>query len=88
MEHLGLPTGPGDDEVAPGPDAVPEDDFHAKHDVSRYLTRRLPTAVLDEFSALSESQILSVAGNGMHLRAVGCVLLFCLGCSQTLQPCV
>ena len=72
----GFPSaGPGDHEVAPGPDAVPEDDFHAKHDVSRYLTRRLPTASLDEFSALSESQILSVAGNGMHLRAVGCVLL-------------
>ena len=75
-------SGPGDHEVAPGPDAVPEDDFHAKHDVSRYLTRRLPTASLDEFSALSESQILSVAGNGMHLRAG--VLLFCPGCSQTL----
>ena len=37
------------------------------------------------FAALSDKQVQCVAGNSMHLAAIGSVLLFCLGCSQ--KPC-
>ena len=35
---------------------------------------------------LSSTQIFSMAGNSMHLRAIGATLLFCFGCTEPVSP--
>ncbi|CAE7219964.1 unnamed protein product [Symbiodinium sp. CCMP2592] len=50
------------------------------------LPDQLRCGFVEHLHNLSSAQIFSMAGNSMHLRAIGATLLFCFGCTEPVSP--